>query len=204
TQFPGQAGVADAAERRGARAAVVARDENYVGVRLGYAGRDGTHARLTHQLHVDAGGAVGVFEVENQLGQVLDGVDVVVRRRRNEAYAGRGRVFAALAGIALAADAVHGDGQRAVRLVRNRAKRHRARRKPLHDALNRLHFFQCNAGPVLGKTQQPANGEQLVGMLVEQLGVLLIGVVLAGARSVLQQVNRLRVKHVRLALAPPL
>ena len=49
-----------------------------------------------------------------------------------------GRVLAALAGVALAADAVHGDGQRLVRLLADRAVRHRARLEALHDRLDRL------------------------------------------------------------------
>ena len=131
----------------------------------------------------DAGVGVGVLEVVDQLGQVLDGVDVVVRRRADQAHARRrvadlgdpgvdlvagqlaalaglgalghldldlagadqvlagdaeaargdlldgalqrvavgqrleaGRVLAALAGVRLAAEAVHRDGQRLVGL----------------------------------------------------------------------------------------
>ena len=70
-------------------AAVVARDEDDVGVRLGHARRHRAHADLGHQLHVDPGRGVGRLEVVDQLGDVLDGVDVVVRRRRDEADAGR-------------------------------------------------------------------------------------------------------------------
>ena len=179
----------DGADGRRARAAVVAGNQNHVGVGLGHPGRDGAHARLAHQLHVDAGGAVGVFQVENQLGEVFDGINIVVGRGRNQADAGRGvahlgnplvhlvagelatfaglgplghldlqlvgirqvmrchaearrrhlldgrahgiavghffvahGVLAALTGVAFAANAVHGNGQGAVRLVRNRAE----------------------------------------------------------------------------------
>ena len=41
------------------------------------------------QLHVDAGTRVGVLEVVDELREVLDRVDVVVRRRRDEADARR-------------------------------------------------------------------------------------------------------------------
>ena len=154
--------------------------------------------------------AVGVLQVVDQLRQVLDGVDVVVRRRRDQADARRRvahlgdpridlaagqlaalarlgalghldlqflgvdqvvagdaeaagrhlldgavlrvavrlvgdvarRVLAALAGVALAADAVHGDGQRLVRLLADRAVGHRARLEALHDRLDRLDLLE--------------------------------------------------------------
>ena len=87
----GRPGVLDRGQRRGARAAVVAADQDDVGVGLGDARRDRPDADLGHQLHGDAGVRVGVLEVVDQLGQVLDGVDVVVRRRADQAHA-RSRV----------------------------------------------------------------------------------------------------------------
>ena len=75
---------------RGAGAAVVAADEHHVGVGLGHAGGDRADADLGHELDADARVLVRVLEVVDQLGQVLDRVDVVVRRRRDEADAGRG------------------------------------------------------------------------------------------------------------------
>ena len=80
-ELPGQARVRDRGLRRGARAAVVAADEHDVGVRLGDAGGDRADADLGDQLHADARVAVAVLQVVDQLGQVLDRVDVVVRRR---------------------------------------------------------------------------------------------------------------------------
>src|SRR5690606_25127890 len=44
-----------------------------------------------------------------------------------------GRVFAALAGVAAAAEAVHGDRQRLVRLGRERAQAHGRRVEAAHD-----------------------------------------------------------------------
>jgi hypothetical protein len=73
------------------RAAVVPRHEDDVGERLGGAGRDRTDARLAHELHVHARLGIGPLEVEDELLEVFDRVDVVVRRRRDEADA-RGRV----------------------------------------------------------------------------------------------------------------
>ena len=59
-------------------------------MRLGDAGGDRADADLGDQLDVDAGARVGVLQVVDELGEVLDGVDVVVRRRRDQADAGRG------------------------------------------------------------------------------------------------------------------
>ena len=83
----GRARVLDRAQRRGAGAAVVPGDEHDVGVRLGHAGGDGADAELAHQLDVDARPRVRVLEVVDELLDVLDRVDVVVRRRRDQADA---------------------------------------------------------------------------------------------------------------------
>ena len=88
-ELPRSAGVLQRREGRRARAAVVARDEDHVGVRLGDAGRDRPDALFAHELHVDPGLVVRVLEVVDELGQVFDRVDVVVRRRRDQADAGR-------------------------------------------------------------------------------------------------------------------
>ena len=161
---------------------------------------------LGHQLHVHPGPRIGRLQVVDELGDVLDRVDVVVRRRRDQPDARRrvpgawrsrdrpcapgswppspglapwailiwrssaltrysqvtpnrpeatclmalrrrspfgvGRVavgvLAALAGVRPPAEAVHGDGQRLVRLGRDRAVGHRAGREPGHDRGDRL------------------------------------------------------------------
>ena len=77
-------------ERARAGAAVVAGDGDQVGVGLGHAGGDGADAGLGHQLDRDQRLRVDLLEVEDQLGQILDGIDVVVRRRRNQGDAGHG------------------------------------------------------------------------------------------------------------------
>ena len=88
-ELPGQAGVRDRGLRRGARAAVVAADQHDVGVRLGDARGDRADADFGDQLDADARAAVGVLQVVDQLGEVLDRVDVVVRRRRDQPDARR-------------------------------------------------------------------------------------------------------------------
>jgi hypothetical protein len=52
------------------------------------------------------------------------------------------RVFAAFAGVALAADAVHGNGQRAVRFGADAAQAHGAGGKALDDLGRAFHFVQ--------------------------------------------------------------
>ncbi len=88
-ELPRTAGVLEARQRRGAGAAVVPRDEDDVGVRLAHARRDRADADLGDELDVDPGLRVGVLEVVDELGEILDRVDVVVRRRRDEPDARR-------------------------------------------------------------------------------------------------------------------
>ena len=52
------------------------------------------------------------------------------------------RVLAALAAVAAAADAVHRDGERLVRLGADRAEAHGAGRKTLDDGLDRLDLLE--------------------------------------------------------------
>ena len=75
--------------RRGTRAAVAARHENLVGPALGDAGRNRAHASFGDEFHRHARPRVRVLHVENDFGQILDGVDVMVRRRRYEPHARR-------------------------------------------------------------------------------------------------------------------
>ena len=89
-EFPGQAGVLDGAERRSAGAAGVAGDEHDVGVSFGDAGGDGADADFGDQLDGDARLRVHVLEVVDELREIFDGVNVVMRRRRDEADAGDG------------------------------------------------------------------------------------------------------------------
>ena len=77
-------------ERRGTGATVVAADEHHIGMRLSDARSDGTDADLGHQLHADARCTVGVLQIVDQFREVLDGIDVVVRRRRDQPHPRRG------------------------------------------------------------------------------------------------------------------
>ena len=81
TQLPGAAGVFDRTERRGAGTAVVAGNLDHIGIGLGHASGDRADTNLGHQLHRHLGSGMDLVQVVDQLGQVLNGIDVVVGRR---------------------------------------------------------------------------------------------------------------------------
>ncbi len=80
TQLPRRAGVLDRDQRRCAGAAFGAGDRDHVGIGLGHPDCDRAHTGLADQFHRDQGGRLEGLEVVDELGEVLDGVDVVVRR----------------------------------------------------------------------------------------------------------------------------
>ena len=91
TQFPGAAGILDRGQRARAGAAVIAGDRDQVGIGLGDAGRDRADAGLGHQLDRHQRARIDLLQVEDQLREILDRIDVVMRRRRNQADAGLAR-----------------------------------------------------------------------------------------------------------------
>ena len=112
TQFPRKSGIVDTGPRCGAGSSVTAGDEDDLSAGLGNTGGDGTNTGLTDQLDTDAGAAVGVFQIIDQLCEVFDGIDIMVGRRRDQADTGSGvagfgdpgidlgpRKMAALAGL---------------------------------------------------------------------------------------------------------
>ena len=70
-------------------------------------------------------------------------------------------VFSAFAGVGLAADAVHRDGQRLVRLFADRSERHGAGGEALDDFLGGLDFFQRNRLIALLELHQAAQRAQV-------------------------------------------
>ena len=261
----------DAGQGRCAGAAVVAGDEHDVGMRLRHAGRNGADPHLGHQLDVDPGLRVRVLQVVDQLREVLDRIDVVVRRRRDEADARRRvahlrnpgvhleagqlaplarlralrhldlqvvgvhqvlaghaepaggdlldrappevavyirdvarRILASLAGVRLAAQAVHRNGERLVRLGADRAVRHRAGGEAPEDRLGRLHVVDRDRLSGWPEIEQAPQRRPLPVLIVHEGGVLPVNPLLAAARRMLQLEHRLRVEQVVLAVAPPL
>ena len=243
TELPWRAGVLDRRQRARARAAVRTADVHDVGVRLRHAGRHDPDARLGDELHGHLGARVHLAQVEDELREVLDRVDVVVRRRGDQRHArlrvpqpcdlvrhlvrgdlaalarlralrdldlqlvgvGRvlggdaeprrgdlldggvavraeaGRVLASLAAVRACAEPVERDGDRLVRLGRERAVRHGAAGEAAHDRLGRLdlverHGLAARAAARAGRAARSASrpltsaGEALV-----ELGALARG-----------------------------
>ena len=88
--FPMGTGVLGGGEGTGAGAAFVAGDGDVFGMGLGETGGDGVDADFGDEFDADVGAGVDVFQIMDELGQILDGVDVVVGRRGDEPDAGGG------------------------------------------------------------------------------------------------------------------
>mmetsp|Transcript_18872 Transcript_18872/g.47860 ORF Transcript_18872/g.47860 Transcript_18872/m.47860 type:complete len:1344 (-) Transcript_18872:168-4199(-) len=284
----GAARVLDGGDGGRAGAAVVAGHLDDVGVGLGHTAGHDTDARLSHQLDRHLGLLVHLVQVVDELGQVLDGVDVVVGGRGDEGHAGLGAaqlrdvgrhlgarqlaalsglgalrhldlqllrvhqvlgghteaarrdlldlggcditvaqalqvggggglaltvhvlqvhpaggVLAALAGVGLAADAVHGDGDCLVRLARDGAQRHAARAEAGHDLLGRLDLGQRDGLAVALEVEAVAQrGDgRLAEVLLVRLVRLGVGLAaLAQADRLVQQLGHGLVVGVVLAL----
>ena len=112
-------------------------------------------------------------------------------------------VFASFAAVAFGADAVHGDGEGGVRFMGNRTKGHGTGSKAPQDVFYGFHLFYRDGGAA-AEGEQPAEGEGLLALLVDELGVLFIGRIVVFAGSILQQVDGVGVKKVCFAPLFPL
>ena len=90
TDLGRDAGKAHGAGRAGTRTAFRAADDDEVGLGLGNTGSDGAHAAFGHELHADCSGRIDILEIEDELSQVFDTVDVMMRWGRDERDAGDG------------------------------------------------------------------------------------------------------------------
>ncbi len=229
-------------DRRCARSSVVSADQNHVGMSLGHARSHGSDADFGHELHRNARAGIRIFQVVNKLRQIFDGIDVVVRRRRDQAHARYGMphardevvdfvagqlpaltgfralrdldlqivrvdqvirgdaktrrrhlfdraatqiaigirfearfVLAALAGIRLATDAIHGDGQGFVRFFADRPERHRSGSKALDDIRRGLHFLDRHRFSCRLEIKHSAQHLQIAILLVDNSGKFLEG-----------------------------
>ena len=150
---------------------------------------------------------VGVHQVLRRDAEAPGG-DLVDRRPAQVAV-GVGdvtvRVLTTLARVRLAADPVHGDGQRLVRLLRDGAVRHGAGREPLHDLARRLDLVERDGwAHALAQREQAAQRRQARRLVVDELRVLLVDVVALGPRRVLELEDGVGVEQVVLPLPPPL
>jgi hypothetical protein len=109
----------------------------------------------------------------------------------------RSDFLAAFAGVRLAADPVHGNRKRGVRLARDRAERHGAGRKALDDVRGRIRLRRAArlALLVFGRLdpEQAAQRQQTLGLLVEDLREGAIAILRIAAHGMLQQRHRLGV-----------
>ena len=235
-------------------------------MRLRHARRHRAHAHFGHQLHGNSRLRIHVFQIENELRQVFDRINIVVRRRRNQAYAGNrvahagdhvvhlmagqlaafarlralrdldlqvvrvdqiirrdaetrrghlldraaaqiavrvrneaGLVLAALAGVRFPADAVHGDGQRFVRFLADRAEGHRAGGKALHDFGGRLDLIEGNGRAVRLEIKHAAQHLQIAILLIHDVREFPEALEFLLPHRVLQLADRRRVQQVAFA-----
>jgi hypothetical protein len=104
----------------------------------------------------------------------------------------RTRIFTAFAGIRLAADAVHRQRQHGMRLGGNGTERHRAGGEAFDDAGGRLDFIERHRRAGRFDFEQAAQSQMPLALIVDQAGIFLVGLVLVGARGVLQLGDRIR------------
>ena len=90
TQFPRQTGIVDRTAGSCTGTAVITGDQDDTCASLGNTGSDCSDTGLRYQLYRDSGLLVGILQIIDQLCQVLNGVDIVVRRRRNQCHTGCG------------------------------------------------------------------------------------------------------------------
>jgi len=86
TELPWQTGVLDGADRGSPGATIVTGNQNDVGIGLGHPSRHRAHAALRDEFDTDGRFRIDLLEVMNELGEVLDRVNVVVRRRTDEGH----------------------------------------------------------------------------------------------------------------------
>ena len=149
---------------------------------------------------------VGVREVVDVDAEPARG-DLLDRRAARVAVRVRDvarRILAALAGVRAAADPVHRDRERLVRLARERAERHRAGGEALHDLRRGLDLLERDPAVLGVAEREQAAQRAAAGVLrVDRARVLLVGLPAAVADRVLEQRDRLGVPLVMLPVAPP-
>ncbi len=86
TEFHGQSGIFDGTGRTGPGSSFTSADGNAVGMCFGNTGGNSSDSFFRNQFYIDPGPRVGAFQVKDQLGQVFDGIDIVMRRRGYQGY----------------------------------------------------------------------------------------------------------------------
>ena len=83
--FPRHAGIFDRCPRAGPGPAVMPRNQDHIGLGLDHTRRNGADAGRGHQFHRHLGARVDLLEIIDQLRQVFDRIDVMMRRRADQA-----------------------------------------------------------------------------------------------------------------------
>ena len=81
TDLPRRTSVLDGVERSRARTAVAAGDEHHICMALGHTSGDGADTEFGDELDMDTRLRIRHLRIVDQLLEILDGIDVVVRRR---------------------------------------------------------------------------------------------------------------------------
>ncbi len=110
-----------------------------------------------------------------------------------------GFILAALAGIGLAADAIHGDGQGLVGLLRDGAEGHGAGGEALDDFGGGLDLFERDRAGGLLDFEQAAQGAELAVLFIDQIRVFLECLRIPLADGMLELADGERVQQVMLA-----
>src|SRR5215472_18038977 len=85
-EFPWVAGVLNARKRRGARAACVSCDDDVICVGLCNTRGDGSDAATGDEFDAYGSARVGALQIPDELREIFNRIDVVVRRRRDELH----------------------------------------------------------------------------------------------------------------------
>ena len=144
-------------------------------------------------------------DAEAPRGDLLDRRALRIARAVGERHVAV-RLLAALAGVRLAADRVHGARQRGVRLAADRAERHRAGREPLDDVLGRFDLVERHRlAPGVGRhpdLEQAADGLRARRLPVHQLRIFAERLERALAHRMLQRRDGLRRPDMAFAAQP--
>ena len=88
--------------------------------------------------------------------------------------------------------------------LRNGAIAHRAGLEPLHDAVHRFHLVEGKGRFQELEIQQPAQGAEILRLIIDQVGVFAVDLFAAETAGRLELVNRLRIEQVMFPGIAPL
>ena len=87
SQLPWKSCVVDRAFRSRAGTSVISGDQDNLGTCFGNAGSYSSHSCLRNKFYGNTRIFIGIFQVIDQLGQILDRINIVMRRRGDQTYA---------------------------------------------------------------------------------------------------------------------